>query len=269
MNQIRRRRPFGNIDCQSLLALGVKYYGWIRLKNTRSKKFTVLMRGHMYIFKNENSTNHLKDLSFSLYGYTRVELPILTEKETIWVIKLVHHESKTKIFKTSSEIELNEWTERLQEGISFVNNVQNRQSYANWPDQINEPDIYDRRYQDGRHMYEGLSIYNGQSLPQSYSQMSIGASNTSLYEDVNSQRHIPTERPPILPPRPKKENEMTNSYLDKVVFDDKKSTCNTNIIEIQTDQSESSSELDDDSFESELCYKNTSDNRNCYSNMPG
>ncbi|CAG2200913.1 unnamed protein product [Mytilus edulis] len=216
MNSKRRRPPFENVG---------------------SKKFAVLYKGQVYIFKNENSTNHVKETSFSLYGFKSVQLPILEENEVLWVFKLVHADpAKSKCFATSSEIE-------LQVRIYLL--VRSRQSYANWPDRTSSQlDIYDgvRRSQEGgRYMYEGLSVHNGQSLTQSYSQMNIDCSNmgSDVYEVVNRQSNASKERPPMLPPRPKKENKTPNNYL------------------------ESSSEFEDDdgddSSEGYCIYENTND----------
>ncbi|XP_052078297.1 SH3 domain-containing protein 19-like isoform X2 [Mytilus californianus] len=256
MNQRRRRPPFEKVDCQSLIALGVNFFGWLRSRNIMnkwSKKFAVLYKGHVYIFKNENSTNHFKETSFSLYGYKSVQLPILEENEVLWVFKLVHSDAaKSKCFATSSEIELQEWTDRLQEGINFANDML-RQSYANWPDRTtSQLDIYDgvRRSQEGgRYMYEGLSVHNGQSITPSYSQMNIDSNNvgSDVYEEVNRQSTAPIERPPMLPPRPKKENRTPNNYIE---------------LENQPIESESCSDFeddDDDSSEGYCIYENTND----------
>ncbi|CAC5424359.1 unnamed protein product [Mytilus coruscus] len=238
----------------------------------------------------------------SEYYEQLVELPILKENENLWIIKLVHtDEAKSKFFRVSSEPDLNMWTERFNDGIVFANNAhfsqqtRNRQSYAQWPNN-SESGIYNyggRHYQDGHHAYEALSTHNEQEpIHQSYSEMSIGQSNGDLYEEVNrttehaevnrptevyrpTEVNRPTNCPPKLPPRPKKEDRMANSYLDldKVVDDANKSTNETNINENQANQPESSSEYEED-YENDSCgsdasYENTSDNQNGYFNVRG
>ncbi|CAC5424358.1 unnamed protein product [Mytilus coruscus] len=244
MNRTRRHRPFGNIDCQSLIGLGDNLFAWLRSQNIMgkwTKKFVVLYKGYVYIFKNENATNHYRDMSFSLQGYKSIELPILKDSEVIWVMKLLHADDvKSKCFATSSEKELHDWASNLQEGITFANNVQIRQSYAVWPQgTTSEPDIYEdsRRYQGGRLRYDDLST---QPLQQAYSQMTIHpsesnddlstqtrqssqqsnlqmknrSSNITIYEDVIKNNAAPFERPPMLPPRPQKEHRTPNNYIE-------------------------------------------------------
>ncbi|CAG2210163.1 unnamed protein product [Mytilus edulis] len=187
MNQTRRHRPFANIDCQSLIGLGDNLFGWLRSQNIMNKwtkKFAVLYKGYVYIFKNENATNHYRDMSFPLQGYKSIEQPILKDNEVIWVMKLLHaDEVKSRLFATSSEKELNDWADKLEEGITFANNAQIRQSYAVWPQgTTSEPEMYEesRRYQ----------------------------------RDVMKKNAAPLERPPMLPPRPQKEPTPLNEYLD-------------------------------------------------------